>query len=82
MRPAHLALGISAEHPRNLGHSRRSIEHRDVRRGNSAPRALGNDDVVVSSRRDLWKVGYREDLVLFRDATEGVADLQAHAAAD
>jgi hypothetical protein len=38
--------------------------------------------VVMRSRGYLGKVRYREDLMLFRDATQRIPDLQPNAPAD
>src|SRR5215210_8425050 len=82
MRAAHLALGITTQHARNLVHPTRSLEHRDVGGSNTTFRALRDHDVVVSSRGDLRQMGDGEYLVLLRNAAQSVSHLEPDATAD
>jgi len=77
-----MAFGVAAEHARDFADAVVAGYDSGVGGGYAVALCLGNDYVVVSAGGDLCEVRDREYLVAPRDATHGVADLEAHAAAD
>src|SRR6476661_4231277 len=62
VRAADITLRISTEHARDLGDPLVSLEDGDVRRGDTAARALAHLDVMMAARRDLRQVRNGEHL--------------------
>src|SRR5438874_12539322 len=80
MSAADLAFRVSSQHPRNLADTAGAFENSYVGGCNTTPRPFGYHDVMVCARGDLRQVGDREDLVLFRNSTQRVANLQSNPA--
>jgi len=77
---AHVALGIAAQHSCDLGDARCAFEHHDVGGGDATARALAHENVVMRARGDLREVSDREDLMVRRDPTHRLTDLESDAA--
>jgi hypothetical protein len=67
VRAARGALGIAAEHSRDLLHAIGIGEQRDVGGRDAGAGSLRDEDVAVRARRDLREMRDREDLVRPRD---------------
>jgi len=63
MRAAGRALGIAAEHPRDLLDAISIGEQRDVGGRDARARSLGHENVAVRARRDLRQMRDREHLM-------------------
>src|SRR6266508_2382744 len=78
VRAAQLAVGITAQHSGYLLHTRRAVEHRDVRRRHSALCRLRDDYMVVRAGGYLRQMRDCEHLVMFRDASKRVPHLESN----
>jgi hypothetical protein len=63
VRATRRALGITAQHSRDLRHPFGVVQQRDVCRRHTTARTLGDENVAMRPRRNLREMRDREDLM-------------------
>ena len=81
LAPGSVAFRVT-QHPSNLADTVFAVDLLDVARRDAAAGLLGDDEVMVGARGDLWKMGDDEHVVPLGDFRESRADLRTHLAAD